>query len=164
MNKCLLLCLISFVFSAKNISTNGLKFIKELENFNLTAYYDYENVLKIGFGTTNNHYSVTKTEIKEGMTITQEQAEKWLKDSLDIIYTPLVNKYDDTYEWTQNEFDALISFAYNVGNIDVLLSANGSSTRKAIANKMKEFILVKGNKIPELITRRNMEYNLFLKK
>ena len=162
MNKYLLLCLISFVFSARTISQNGLNLIKELEGIRLTSYIDYDGVLKIGYGTSNNDYSVTRTNITPGMNINKKKAEKWLKVSLYKIYAPRVNKYDAIYKWTQNEFDALISFAYNIGNIDEL-TVNGSITKKAIANKMLGYIYLKGKKIPGLVNRRRTESNLFKK-
>lgn len=46
-----------------------------------------------------------------------------------------VNKYYDRYAWRQNEFDALVSFAFNVGSIDQL-SANGTRSKKAIGEKI----------------------------
>ena len=160
MNKYLLLCLISFVFSARTISQNGLNLIKELEGIRLTSYIDYDGVLKIGYGTSNNDFSVTRTNITPGMNINIKKAEKWLMGSLIKIYTPRVNKYDAIYKWTQNEFDALISFAYNIGNIDEL-TANGSITKKAIAKIMLGYRYSKGKLITGLVKRRQIEYNLF---
>ena len=160
MNKYLLLCLISFVFSARTISQYGLNLIKELEGIRLTSYIDYDGVLKIGYGTSNNDFSVTRTNITPGMNINIKKAEKWLMGSLIKIYTPRVNKYDAIYKWTQNEFDALISFAYNIGNIDKLVN-NGLRRKKDIANNMLGFIYLKGKEITELVKRRYTEYNLF---
>ena len=160
MNKYLLLCLISFVFSARTISQSGLNLIKELEGIRLTSYIDYDGVLKIGYGTSNNDFSVTRTNITPGMNINIKKAEKWLMGSLIKIYTPRVNKYDAIYKWTQNEFDALISFAYNIGNIDEL-TANGSIKKKAIAKKMLGYRYSKGKLITGLVKRRQIEYNLF---
>ena len=58
------------------------------------------------------------------MTITLEQAEEWLKNSLIIKYAPLVDKYDNIYHWNQNQFDALLSFTYNIGNIVLILCSH----------------------------------------
>ena len=163
MNKYLLLCLLSFIFSARTISQYGLNLIKELEGLRLTSYIDYDGVLKIGYATTNDDYFVTNTKIKPGMNITKETAEKWLIDSLDRIYEPRVNKYDALYKWTQNEFDALISFAHNMGNIDKLTN-NGKISKNYIANNMVGYIYSKGRQINELVKRRYIEYNLFKQK
>ena len=97
------------------------------------------------------------------MTISQATADKWLKESLNKKYAPKVNKYDGKYHWTQNEFDALISFAYNIGSIDQL-TGNGSRSKQTIANKMPEYCHGGGKKLPGLVRRRKAERELFLKK
>ena len=163
MNKFILICLICFVFSKRSVSKNGLKLIKEFEGCKLTAYYDCADVITIGYGTTNADKAITGTTIKPGMTISQATAEKWLEASLDKKYAPLVNKYDSKYSWTQNEFDALISFAYNIGNIDQL-TAKGTRDKKTIANKMLEYCKAGGKKREGLVRRRKAERDLFLKK
>lgn len=73
-----------------------------------------------------------------------------------------VMKYNDCYNFTQNEFDALVSFAYNVGNIDQL-TAKGTRTRKEIADAMLLYIKSGGNVLNGLRKRRNKERELFLK-
>lgn len=71
-------------------------------------------------------------------------------------------KYDDCYNFTQNEFDALVSFAYNVGNIDQL-TAKGTRTKKEIADAMLRYIKSGGNVLDGLRKRRIRERELFLK-
>lgn len=66
------------------------------------------------------------------MTISKATAEKWLEAALNKIYAPKVMKYDVRYNWNQNEFDALVSFAYNIGSIDGLTN-NGSRSKAVIA-------------------------------
>ena len=163
MKKLILICLIYMVFSSRSVSDRGVKLIKEFEGCRLKAYYDSVGVITIGYGTTNSDKSITGTTIKKGMTISKATAEKWLKASLNKKYAPKVNKYDHHYKWTQNEFDALISFAYNIGSIDQL-TANGSRTKQAIANKIPEYCHAKGKKLPGLVRRRKAERDLFLRK
>ena len=163
MKKLILICLIYMVFSSRSVSDRGVKLIKQFEGCRLTAYYDSVGVITIGYGTTNSDKSITGTTIKKGMTISKATAEKWLKASLNKKYAPKVNKYDGHYKWTQNEFDALISFAYNIGSIDQL-TANGSRTKQVIANKIPEYCHAGGKKLAGLVKRRIAERNLFLKK
>ena len=111
----------------------------------------------IGYGTTDADYAITKTKIKAGLKISKQQAEKWLRQSLNKIYCPKVNKYNNKYHWTQNEFDALVSFAYLSGNIDKLTD-NGKKTKKEIAERM----LYYGNMVPSIRKRRKAEQKLFL--
>ena len=162
MNKILLLCLISFALSARSVSQNGINLIKQFEGCRLTAYKDPVGVWTIGYGTTNADKSITGTTIKSGLTISQATAENWLKKSLDKKYGPKVNKYDSKYKWTQNEFDALISFAYNIGSIDQL-TANGSRSRATIAKKMLEYTHAGGKVLAGLVRRRKAEHDLFVK-
>ena len=71
------------------------------------------------------------------MTISEKQASLWLQISLNKKYAPKVNKYNGKYHWTQNEFDALVSFAYNIGSIDELC-AHGKRSKSQIADAMLE--------------------------
>ena len=163
MNKLILICLICVVFSQRSVSQNGINLIKQFEGCYLTAYYDSVGVITIGYGTTNADSSIIGTTITPGMTISQATAEKWLMLSLNNKYAPLVNKYNSKYSWTQNEFDALISFAYNIGSIDQL-TANGTRDKTTIANKIPEYCHANGQKLDGLVRRRLAEKELFLRK
>ena len=143
------------------ISKTGIDLIKEFEGCRLTAYRDEVGVWTIGYGITNADKSITGTTIKQGLKISQSTAEKWLEESLNKKYLPLVMKYDTRYEWNQNEIDALVSFAYNIGSIDQL-TANGSRSRETIAKKMLEYNKAGGRVYRGLTRRREAEQKLFL--
>ena len=143
------------------ISEKGLALIKEFEGCQLTAYQDEVGVWTIGSGVTNSDKSITKTTIKKGLTITKEKAEEWLRECLNKRYAPLISKYDTRYGWNQNEFDALVSFAYNIGSIDGL-TANGSRSKSVISNKLLEYNKAGGKVYAGLTRRRKAERELFL--
>ena len=143
------------------ISEKGLALIKEFEGCHLTAYQDEVGVWTIGWGITNADKAVTGATIKKGLKITREKAEKWLRDTLNERYAPKVNKYNGKYNWSQNEFDALVSFAFNIGFIDQL-TANGSRSKSVISNKMLQYNKAGGKVYNGLIRRRKAERALFL--
>lgn len=143
------------------ISKTGIDLIKEFEGCRLTAYRDEVGVWTIGYGITNADKSITGTTIKQGLKISQSTAEKWLEESLNKKYLPLVMKYDTRYGWNQNEIDALVSFAYNIGSIDQL-TANGNRSRDVIADKMLEYNKAGGTVYRGLVRRREAEQKLFL--
>lgn len=143
------------------ISEKGLALIKEFEGLHLTAYQDEVGVYTIGYGITNADKSVTKTTIKKGLKITKEKAEEWLEECLNKLYAPKIMKYDVRYNWNQNEFDALLSFAYNIGSIDQL-TANGSRSKSVISNKLLEYNKAGGKVYNGLTRRRKAERDLFL--
>ena len=163
MKNLILICLICIAFSSRKVSQRGVNLIKQFEGCRLTAYYDSVGVITIGYGTTNADKSITGKTITKGMKISQATAEQWLKASLDKKYGPKVNKYDGKYKWTQNEFDALISFAYNIGSIDQL-TAKGTRSKQVIANKILEYCRAKGRKLAGLARRRKAERDLFVRK
>ena len=143
-----------------HISKDGLKLIKKWEGCHLTAYTDCVGVWTIGYGITNSDRKITGTKIRPGLKITQATADAWLEDSIRAIYEPKVNKYMDKYGWTQNEYDALVSFAYNIGNIDGL-TAKGTRSKKTIAKKILEYCKAGGRRVKGLYDRRVDEYNMF---
>jgi GH24 family phage-related lysozyme (muramidase) len=151
------------LISSLQISQKGIDLIKEFEECKLEAYKCPAGVWTIGYGTTDADYSITKTKIKAGLKISKQQAEKWLRQSVNKKYSPKVNKYNNKYHWTQNEFDAMVSFAYNLGSIDEL-TANGKRTKKDIAQKMLLYNKAKGKLLPGLTRRRKAEQKLFLSK
>lgn len=88
----------------------GLDLIKSFEGLRLDAYLCPARVWTIGYGHTG---TVDGKLIRSGMRITAEKAEELLKEDLDK-FERYVDRYVTT-KITQNQFDALVSFAYNCG-------------------------------------------------
>ena len=141
----------------KNISSNGVVLIKSFEGFSRVACkaLSSEKYLTIGYG----HYG---KDVKPNQTITEAEAVKLLVKDLSG-FVSKVNKYNRKYGFTQNEFDALVSFCYNVGNIDGL-TKNGTRTKAQIADKFLAYSYSGGKFIKGLYNRRVKERNLFNKK
>ena len=141
----------------KNISSNGVVLIKSFEGFSRVACkaLPTEKYLTIGYG----HYG---KDVKPNQTITEAEAVKLLVKDLSG-FVSKVNKYNRKYGFTQNEFDALVSFCYNVGNIDGL-TKNGTRTKAQIADKFLAYSYSGGKFIKGLYNRRVKERNLFNKK
>ena len=138
------------------ISENGLNLIISFEGFcpKATKAVKTEKYYTIGYG----HYG---KDVVENQTITKEEALTLLKKDMKRFETKVM-KYNNCYNFTQNEFDALVSFAYNVGNIDKL-TAKGTRTKKEIADAMLLYIKSGGNVLDGLRKRRIRERELFLK-
>lgn len=136
-------------------SKKGVELIIDFEGFcsKATKAVPTEKYYTIGYG----HYS---KDVKENDTITKENAIDLLEKDLKRFETKVM-KYNSVYNFTQNEFDALVSFAYNVGNIDQL-TAKGKRTKKEIADAMLRYIKSGGNVLDGLRKRRNKERELFL--
>ncbi|MES2268656.1 MAG: lysozyme [Bacteroidota bacterium] len=93
------------------LSKHGLSIIKNFEGLRLNAYKDIAGVWTIGYGSTKY---VDGRAVKKGDKLTDEPgAEALLKNTLNV-YTNAVNK-GAIVPLTQNQFDALVSFIYNVG-------------------------------------------------
>ncbi|OUM70404.1 glycoside hydrolase family 24 protein [Piromyces sp. E2] len=137
----------------------GRNFIKNFENLKLEAYQCPSGVWTIGWGHTKG--------VKEGDKITKAQAEELFNKDISIA-EKAVNKYQKTYNFNKNQYDALVSFALNIGNIDELTS-NGSRSIDMIRKKIPEYNKGRdknNNKVilPGLVNRRKDELQLFNKK
>lgn len=136
------------------ISENGKKLLMEWEGFCNKAYkcVATEKYYTIGFG----HYG---KDVNKGMTITRADAEKLLEKDLRA-FESKVEKYNDVYHWTQNQFDAMVLFAYNVGSIDKLTN-NGKRSVEEISRKMLEHNKSGGKVLTGLTNRRLKEQAIF---
>lgn len=137
-----------------NISQVGIDLIKSFEGFSPTPYkcLPTEKYWTIGFG----HYG---EDVKTTDKITKEKAEKLLKKDLKR-FIANVRIYHKIYKFTQNEFDALCSFAYNVGSIDEL-TKHGTRTKTQISNYMLLYCNSGGRRIDGLYKRRLKEQELY---
>lgn len=134
------------------ISDNGLSIIQKFEGCRLKAYKCPAGVLTIGYGHTGK-------DVKAGMTITKAQAVELLKKDV-AKFEKVVAKYNKTYKWNQNQFDALVSFAFNVGNIDQLTN-NGKRSIAEISAKIPAYNKANGKVLLGLTRRRADEKKLF---
>ncbi len=131
----------------------GIDLIKQHEGCYLTAYKCPAGVWTIGYGHTGS-------DVKQGLTITQAKAEQLLKNDL-AKFEKHVMLFDSKYQWNQNEFDALVSFAFNVGSINQL-TANKTRTKAQIAQAMLLYNKANGTVLAGLTKRRQAERQLFL--
>ncbi|HVW98174.1 MAG TPA: lysozyme [Mucilaginibacter sp.] len=93
------------------LSEHGLQLIKGFEGLRLGAYRDVAGVWTIGYGSTRYHDG---SHVKAGDKLSsEEQAETLLKSTLGQ-YVDAVNQSVKTH-LSQSQFDALVSFAYNLG-------------------------------------------------
>ena len=92
------------------VSNKGLELIKEFEGFSSTAYLCSAKKATIGYGNT---FLEDGTPVKIGDQISKERAETLLKHVVDNFSVAV--EVDIKIEVTQNQFDALVSLAYNIG-------------------------------------------------
>lgn len=136
-------------------SENGLNLIKSFEGLRLTAYRCPAGRWTIGYGHTKG--------VKKGMYISEEVATHFLIEDIQRV-EPVINSYDGIYHWTQNEFDALASFAFNCGTTKLRrLLKYGIRTKSQIANAFLLYTKANGKVLRGLVRRRNAERKLFVK-
>lgn len=137
----------------RTLSQNGLNLIKKWEGLRLKAYKCSAGRWTIGYGHT--------TGVTKNLTCIQEQADAWLYADCQNAMNA-VNRWDTVYNWSQNEFDALVSFTFNCGsaNLKALLK-NGIRSRYEIEKYLPQYRKAGGRVIQGLINRRNDELRLF---
>ncbi|EPK6019535.1 TPA: lysozyme [Citrobacter freundii] len=145
-------------------SEKGIKNIKDFEGCSLTAYPDPGTggaPWTIGYGWT---HPVDGKPIKPGMTIKQETADRLLKTGL-VSYENDVLKMAKV-KLTQGQFDALVSFAYNVGSralsTSTLLRKLNDGDVKGAADEFLRWNKAGGKVLNGLTRRREAERALFL--
>lgn len=136
-------------------SDNGIKLIEQFEGCKLTAYKDSVGIWTIGYGHTRG--------VKGGMTITKSQADSYLKQDVSTAESA-VNSYKSIYNFSQNQFDALVSFTFNCGsgNLKTLLQ-NGSRSLVEVGQKIPLYSKAGGRTLAGLARRRAAEQALFNK-
>ena len=118
------------------ISQKGLDLIKEFEGLSLKPYKCVAGVWTIGYGHTKGVSENTSA-------ITEQQAEQLLRDDLKYFEGLVNNKKNVPQNINQNQFDALVSFAFNLGggNLKELCNANYPPGKKTVAHIADEIIL-----------------------
>lgn len=146
-------------------SKRGLELIKEFEGFRGKAYLCPAGVPTLGYGVT---IGVTREDVAKGRTITKAQADKLLKQCL-AEYEQAVSEAL-TVEPNQNQFDACVCMAYNIGTAgfkssSVVKAHNKSdfqSASRAFGLWNKATVNGKKQELPGLTRRRAAEAALYL--
>lgn len=136
----------------------AIPLIKGFEGCVLHAYQDGGGIWTIGWGRTSGVY--------EGQVITQEQADKWLdetvKEFMDNVVAVVLRDIND------NELAAFTSFSYNVGfgafrSSTLLRLFNYGEDKQVVAQQFPRWVHdAMGNIEPGLLRRRHEEMELFL--
>ena len=145
-----------------NISKNGLNLIKEFEGFSSKPYLDVVNIPTIGWGNT---FYEDGTKVKLGEQISKTDALKLLEHIANKDFGNFVNKTVKV-PLNQNQFDALVSFAYNLGNGSLqnstLLKKLNSGDYQGASNEFLRWNKSGGKVLNGLTRRREKERALFL--
>lgn len=138
----------------RKISQNGLNLIMQFEGCRLRAYQCSAGVWTIGYGHTAG--------VRQGQTITQVQAEEYLKQDCRKFENYVNNKayVPVTAQLNQNQFDALVSFAFNCGQGNLKTLCAGRSTAQ-IAAALPKYNKAAGKVLSGLVRRRAAEQKLF---
>ncbi|ARD60184.1 muraminidase [Kosakonia radicincitans DSM 16656] len=143
------------------ISNKGIALIKQFEGLRLDAYQDSVGVWTIGYGWTQ---PVDGKPITKGMVIKQETAERLLKTGL-VSYESDVSKLVKV-KLTQGQFDALVSFAYNLGtralSTSTLLKKLNAGDYDGAADEFPRWNKAGGKELAGLTRRREAEFALFM--
>ena len=150
----------------KKISNNGLKFIADHEGMILHLYNDPANHATIGVGHLVHHGPICGSEPEEFKCgITKERAMEILRNDV-IQAEQTVNKLVKV-PLNQNQFDALVSFVFNIGETQfassTLLTKLNNQDYKAVPSELNRWVHGNGKKLPGLINRRRDEGHLFNK-
>ena len=131
-------------------SVNCINLIKKFEGCRLQAYKCPSGVWTIGYGHT--------ARVNQGMKITQDEAESWLRNDLKLYESHVNNNVEILLN--QNQFDALVSFCYNCGiaNLKTLVK---NRTAKQISEKILLYNKSNGKILNGLAKRRQAEKELF---
>lgn len=144
------------------LSQKGVDLIKQFEGLSLVPYICAGGINTIGFGST--YYPNGKKVTLKDSKITPQQAEELLKNTLST-YEKAVDSFcrDDI---SQPQFDALVSFAYNVGTGNLQKSTlikkvNANPKDVTIADEFLKWNKSAGRVLAGLTRRRQAEANLY---
>ena len=142
----------------------GIETMHHFEGCKLTAYQCPAKVWTIGWGNT---FYPDKTPVKQGDVITQEQANALFETVMNNF--ALGVKKCLTKEVNENQFSALVCFAYNVGigslqKSTLLKKININPNDETIAGEFSKWTKAGGKVLLGLVRRRKAESDLYFKK
>lgn len=147
------------------IDQKGIDLITHFEGFRSKPYLCPAGVPTIGIGSTR-YPNGSKVTIND-REITKEQAISFLQHDIKNFELSVDALCVDSI--TQNQFNALVSFAYNLGSGNLKVSTllkkvNSNPSDESIINEFNKWVYADGKKLDGLINRRNAEANLYFTK
>ena len=140
----------------RRINQQSLDKLKQWEGLKLKAYRDVAGVLTIGYGSTGTH-------VKSGMVISEKQAETLLKKDLDRFERAVDESVK--VELSDNQFGALVSFAFNVGvsafKNSTLLKKLNAGDYYSVPSELARWNKAGGKVVQGLVNRRAAEAGLW---
>ena len=143
-------------------SKKGIDLIKKYEGFRSKPYLCPAKVPTIGYGAT---YYPNGQKVKLSDPAIDEKHASILLEAMLVPYEKAVDSFcrDDI---NQNQFDALVSFAYNLGtsalkNSTLLKKVNKNPNDKSIALEFNKWVNAGGKKLWGLVKRRTEESKLY---
>lgn len=143
-------------------SLKGVELIKKYEGFRSKPYKCEAGVATIGYGAT---YYPNGQKVKLTDPAIDEKHASILLEAMLNPYEKAVDSYcrDDI---NQNQFDALVSFAYNLGNSalkssTLLKKVNANPNDKTIRNEFLKWVNADGKRLKGLVIRRTDEADLY---
>ena len=144
------------------ISEKGLSMIERFEGCLLKSSNKLDGVWTIGYGQTGSYYG---KRVRRGMTTTKAEAHAWLRDHSIKTYEDAVTQAVKM-PLNQNQFDALVSFTYNVGvgalKQSTALRKLNAGDYAGAADALTMWTKRKGKVLAGLVRRRKEERALFL--
>lgn len=141
---------------SRRINKAGRELIQRFEGCKLEAYYDAVGVLTIGWGHTG--------DVKKGMKISQHQADVLFDYDIDK-YEEGVDELTKKLKLSDNQFAALVSFAYNLGVTRLASSTLMKRVQKGdmlgAAEQFEKWVKAGGKVLAGLVKRRKAERALF---
>lgn len=144
------------------VDNKGLDLIKQFEGFSGKPYLDSIGVPTIGYGFT--YYPNGKRVTMNDSQISEEHATTLLAEIIKPYEVGVDSMTRD--DITQNQFNALVSFAYNLGlkNLQgstLLKKVNRNPNDKTIKDEFLKWVNAGGKKLQGLVNRRNKEAEVY---
>lgn len=138
-------------------SEKGLAFIRQVEGVKYKAYLDTGGVWTNGVGHTG-------PDVYKGQIVGEDQVKAWLVE--DVVDAENSIEAYVKVPLTQNQFDALVSFVFNIGDVafkrSTMLRMLNVKDYTGAANQFDRWVFDNGKKINGLVKRRKLEKELFL--
>lgn len=143
------------------LNKTGYDLIKQFEGCKLTAYQDSVGVWTIGYGST---YYENMQKVKQGDKVSQQRA----NEIFEFVASRFARNVDDiiTSKPTQNQFNAVVSLAYNIGlgnfqKSTLLKKLNKNPNDKTIKDEFMKWVNAGGRKLQGLVNRRKKEAEIY---